>query len=623
MRHAPLFLGLTLAAVAASAALAAGPDLGAVQQASTNWPAIGMFLFFVLLTLGITYKAAKGTKSAADFYAAGGGISAGTNSLAIAGDYMSAASFLGISGLVYTSGFDGLIYSTGFLVGWPIVLFLIAERLRNLGKFTFADVASFRLDQTAIRIISATGTLVVVAFYLIAQMVGAGKLIQLLFGLPYLYAVIIVGVLMIVYVAFGGMKATTWVQVIKACLLLGGASFMAGAVLYNYGFNPEILFKKAVDVHPKGDAIMAPGGLVSNPIEAISLGVGLMFGTAGLPHILMRFFTVSDAQAARKSVFYATGLIGYFYILTFIIGFGGIALLMSDPSYYKLGAAGTFDKLKDMIGGTNMVAVNLANAVGGPYFLGFISAVAFATILAVVAGLTLAGASAVSHDLYAQVFARGRTTEAAEVRLSKIAAVAIGIVAIVLGYIFENQNVAFMVGLAFAVAASCNFPVLAMSILWRGTTTWGALAGGLVGLVAAVTMVVLSKAVWVTTFGNPVALFPYDNPACSRCRWPSRRSGSCRSSTSRGGPSASGRPSRHSMSARRRASERRAPTPTDPAFRRPRLRGARREPRPFRLSRTSGTGLRSPPPVAVRTQWRLRVDTPRSRTLYRLGPLRS
>lgn len=329
IRLVPL-LGAAL--LGATPALAAGPDLGAVQQQATNWPAIFMFLFFVLFTLGITYRAAKGSKSAADFYAAGGGISARTNALAIAGDYMSAASFLGISGLVYSSGFDGLIYSTGFLVGWPIVLFLIAERLRNLGKFTFADVASFRLDQTSIRIISATGTLVVVAFYLIAQMVGAGKLIQLLFGLPYLYAVVIVGALMIIYVAFGGMKATTWVQVIKACLLLGGATFMAGAVLYKYGFSPEKLFATAVQTHPKGDAIMAPGGLVSNPIDSLSLGVGLMFGTAGLPHILMRFFTVSDAQAARKSVFYATGLIGYFYILTFIIGFGGIALLMSDPS---------------------------------------------------------------------------------------------------------------------------------------------------------------------------------------------------------------------------------------------------------------------------------------------------
>ena len=247
---------------------------------------------------------------------------------------MSAASFLGISGLVFASGFDGLIYSIGFLVGWPIVLFLIAERLRNLGKFTFADVASFRLDQTQIRILSATGTLVVVAFYLIAQMVGAGKLIELLFGLDYLYAVVIVGALMIVYVAFGGMKATTWVQIIKACLLLGGATFMALAVLWHFGFSPEAMFAEAVRTHPRGDAIMAPGGLVSDPVSTISLGLALMFGTAGLPHILMRFFTVSDAQAARKSVFYATGFIAYFYILTFIIGFGAITFLMNDPSYY-------------------------------------------------------------------------------------------------------------------------------------------------------------------------------------------------------------------------------------------------------------------------------------------------
>ncbi len=499
-------LGLTVAH-------AAGPDIGEVQKQSLNYVAIGMFFLFVLFTLGITYRAARSTKSATDFYAAGGGISAGQNALAIAGDFMSAASFLGISGLVYSSGFDGLIYSIGFLVGWPIVLFLIAERLRNLGKFTFADVASFRLDQTSIRLISATGTLVVVAFYLIAQMVGAGKLIQLLFGMDYLYAVMIVGFLMIIYVAFGGMKATTWVQVIKACLLLGGATVMAVAVLMRYGFSPENLFAAAVKDHPKGDAIMAPGGLVTDPISAVSLGVGLMFGTAGLPHILMRFFTVSDAQAARKSVFYATGLIAYFYILTFIIGFGAITYLMNDPTFFKLGEGGSYDKIKDMIGGTNMAAVHLSNAIGGSLFLGFISAVAFATILAVVAGLTLAGASAVSHDLYASVFARGRTTEAHEVAISKGAAVVIGLVAIYLGYIFENQNVAFMVGLAFSVAASCNFPVLVMSILWRGTTTLGALLGGLVGLVSAVTMVVLSKAVWVTTFHHPEALFPYDNPA--------------------------------------------------------------------------------------------------------------
>ena len=494
-------------------ALAAGPDLGAVQRQPLNWVAIGMFLAFVLGTLGITYRAAMQTKSAADFYAAGGGITGLQNGLAIAGDYMSAASFLGISGLVFASGFDGLIYSIGFLVGWPIVLFLIAERLRNLGKFTFSDVASFRLDQTQIRILSAVGTLVVVAFYLIAQMVGAGKLIELLFGLNYLYAVVIVGVLMIVYVVFGGMKATTWVQIIKACLLLAGATLMSLIVLWRYGFSPEAMFADAVRIHPRGDAIMAPGALVADPISAISLGLALMFGTAGLPHILMRFFTVADSKAARKSVFYATGFIAYFYILTFIIGFGAITFLMDDPAYFKVGPNGVYDKVKDILGGTNMAAVHLANATGGSLFLGFISAVAFATILAVVAGLTLAGASAVSHDLYAEVIARGRSSERKEVNISKISAVVIGIVAIILGYIFENQNVAFMVGLAFAVAASCNFPVLLMSVFWKGTTTRGALIGGLLGLACAVIMVVLSKAVWVQTLGFSKEIFPYDNPA--------------------------------------------------------------------------------------------------------------
>jgi cation/acetate symporter len=506
-------IGLLGAVVLSSVAVAAGPDVGTVQQQPLNWAAIAMFFLFVLGTLGITYRAAMQTKSAADFYAAGGGITALQNGLAIAGDYMSAASFLGISALVFTSGFDGLIYSIGFLVGWPVVLFLIAERLRNLGKFTFADVASFRLDQTQIRILSATGTLVVVAFYLIAQMVGAGKLIQLLFGLEYAYAVVIVGVLMIVYVAFGGMKATTWVQIIKACLLLVGATVMSLIVLYRFGFSPEAMFAEAVKTHPKGDAIMAPGALVSDPISAISLGMALMFGTAGLPHILMRFFTVSDARAARKSVFYATGFIAYFYILTFIIGFGAITYLMNDPSYYKLGPGGAFNKLTDLLGGTNMAAVHLAGATGGSLFLGFISAVAFATILAVVAGLTLSGASAVSHDLYASVIAKGRVAEQKEVNISKLSAIVIGIVAIALGYIFENQNVAFMVGLAFAVAASCNFPVLLMSILWKGTTTRGAVIGGLLGLLSSVVMVVLSKAVWVSTFGFKDALFPYDNPA--------------------------------------------------------------------------------------------------------------
>jgi len=496
-------------------ALAAGTIEGGSKQA-VNWAAIGMFIGFVSLTLVITYWASKRTVSAADFYSAGGGITAGQNGLAIAGDYMSAASFLGISGLVYTSGYDGLIYSVGWLVGWPVVTFLIAEQLRNLGKFTFADVASFRLGQTQIRILAACGSLVTVAFYLIAQMVGAGKLIQLLFGLDYWIAVILVGGLMMIYVTFGGMKATTWVQIIKAVLLLFGATFMAGAVLYTFGFSPEALFAKATQVHPKKIAIMEPGSLISNPLSAISLGLALMFGTAGLPHILMRFFTVKDAQAARKSVFYATGFIGYFYILTFIIGFGAITLVSTDPAFLD---AGILEKTKSGIaaikGGSNMAAIHLADAVGGNLFLGFISAVAFATILAVVSGLALAGASAISHDIYAMVVKGGHANEQDEVRVSKIATLFLGVLAIILGIIFENQNVAFMVGLAFAIAASCNFPVLVMSIFWKGLTTRGALIGGFLGLISAVMGVILSPAVWEVTFGFAKGSAPVrpDNPA--------------------------------------------------------------------------------------------------------------
>jgi cation/acetate symporter len=514
-RRLPLasLAALAIIVTGGATAWAAGALEGGVTKQAVNVEAIVMFVAFVALTLFITYRAANATRSASDFYAAGGGVSGLQNGLAIAGDYMSAASFLGISGLVYKSGYDGLIYSIGFLVGWPIVLFLIAEPLRNLGKFTFADVASFRLAQTPVRILSALGTLIVVALYLIAQMVGAGQLIQLLFGLDYLSAVVIVGVLMIVYVAFGGMKATTWVQIIKACMLLFGASIMALMVLIKFNFSPDAMFAAAVKVHPDGEAIMAPGGFVKDQVSTISLGIALIFGTAGLPHILMRFFTVADAKAARKSVLYATGFIGYFYILTFIIGFGAITLLMNDPSFFKIGANGGFNKITDLIGGPNMPAVALSKALGGSLFFGFISAVAFATILAVVAGLTLSAASAISHDLYASVIARGRSTEKHEVNISKVSAVLIGIVAIYLGYVFEKQNVAFMVGLAFAVAASCNFPVLLMSIMWRGTTTLGAVVGGLIGLFGAVIMVVLSKAVWVTTFGHKAALFPYDNPA--------------------------------------------------------------------------------------------------------------
>ncbi|MDD4883005.1 cation acetate symporter [Sulfuricurvum sp.] len=501
----------TLLLVLLSAAAFAGEALsGAVEKQPLNMSAITMFIIFVGATLGITYWAAKRTKTAKDFYTAGGGITGFQNGMAIAGDYMSAASFLGISALVYSKGYDGLIYSIGFLVGWPIILFMVAEQLRNLGKYTFADVASYRLRQTPIRTLAAFGSIVTVILYLIAQMVGAGKLIQLLFGLEYEVAVILVGVLMILYVTFGGMLATTWVQIIKAFLLLSGATFMAIAVMAHYDFNFESLFATAVSM--KDQSIMAPGGLVSDPISAISLGIALMFGTAGLPHILMRFFTVSDAKEARKSVFYATGFIGYFYILTFIIGFGAIVMVFQNPQYLDV-AKQAVEGGAPILGGNNMAAIHLSHAVGGDFFLGFISAVSFATILAVVSGLTLAGASAISHDLYASVIKKGKTDGLMEMKVSKVATIVLGIVAIFLGIIFEDQNIAFMVGLAFAIAASANFPILFLSMFWSKLTTRGALLGGSLGLATAAVLVILGPTVWVDVLGNAEAIFPNKYPA--------------------------------------------------------------------------------------------------------------
>jgi cation/acetate symporter len=470
-----------------------------------NIIAILMFVLFVGLTIYITYWAAKKTQTAKSFYTAGGDITGFQNGLAISGDFMSAASFLGISGLVYLTGFDGLIYSIGFLIGWPIILLLIAEPLRNLGKYSFADVASFRLQQKPIRLLAACGSLCTVILYLIAQMVGAGKLIELLFGLPYYSAVIIVGGLMILYVSFGGMLATTWVQIIKAILLLSGATLIAVLVLIQFNFSIDHFFTAAINIHPKGDEILAPGGLISDPVSAISLGLALMFGTAGLPHILMRFFTVKNAVEARKSVVYATGFIGYFYILTFIIGFGAIILVSQNPQY--------LNELGQLIGNNNMAAIHLAHAVGGDLLLGFISAVAFATILAVVSGLTLAGASAISHDLYANVFSGKKYSEKKEMRVSKIGTLCLGLLAILLGITFESQNVAFMVGLAFAIAASTNFPILLLSIYWKKLTTKGAIIGGTAGLISAIVLVVLGPVVWVDVFNNKEAIFPYKYPA--------------------------------------------------------------------------------------------------------------
>jgi len=466
---------------------------------NVNYFAITMFFCFVFITLYITWWASKRTKSSSDFYTANRNISGLQNGFALAGDYMSAASFLGIAGMVSLRGYDGLIYSIGFLVGWPLLMFLIAEPLRNLGKYTFSDVIAYRFRQKPVRIASATGSLITIAFYLIAQMVGGGSLINKLFGIGYSSSVIIVGCVMMTYVLFGGMLATTWVQIIKAFLLIGGATIIVILTLSHFGFNPIALGQAAVDKY--GIGVVSPGSYISNPWDALSLGIALILGTAGLPHILMRFYSVPDAKEARKSVFVATGLIGYFYILTFFIGFGAMMLVGREA----ITAGGDT--------GGNMAAVMLANATGGPGFMGIIAAVAFATILAVVAGLTLSGASTISHDLYTSVIRKGKVDEKGEVRVAKTATLILGAIAIVLGLLFRNQNVAFMVGLAFAIAASANFPALILSITWRGYTTSGAVASIISGVVFSVVLIILSPTVWVEVFGHESPLFPLRNPA--------------------------------------------------------------------------------------------------------------
>jgi cation/acetate symporter len=460
--------------------------------------AIAFFAVFIVITLGITYWAARRTQTADHFYAAGRSVTAGQNGFALAGDYMSAASFLGIAGLVSTSGFDGLIYSTGWLVGWPVVLFLIAEPLRNLGRYTFADVVASRLDPMPVRICATFGTLATIAFYLIAQMVGAGSLIRLLFGIPYETAVVIVGCAMMAYVLFGGMLATTWVQIVKAVLLLGGAATLAIMVLAKFGFDPRLLFAAAAAKY--GAGVLAPGKLVSNPLDAISLGMALMFGTAGLPHILMRFYTVPDARTARRSVFIATGLIGLFYLMTFVLGFGAMVLV-------------TPESIKAIDAGGNMAAPMLAELLGGRAFLGFIAAVAFATILAVVAGLALSGAAAISHDIWASVIRKGHPKPGEEIKVARLATIGLAIVAMALGIAFKGQNVAFMVGLAFAIAASANFPALVLSVFWRRTTTAGAASSMVVGATSTLVLIALSPAVQVDLLHHATAMFPLKNPA--------------------------------------------------------------------------------------------------------------
>jgi cation/acetate symporter len=463
-----------------------------------NAVAMLFFVAFISITLGITWWAARRTRTTEQFYAAGRTVSAGQNGLALAGDYMSAASFLGITGLVSITGFDGLIYSTGWLVGWPVVLFLIAEPLRNLGRYTFSDVVAARLRQTPVRLAAALGTLATVTLYLIAQMVGAGGLIRLMFGLSYEAAIVLVGMVMIGYVLFGGMIATTWVQIVKAVLLMSGALLLALLVLLRFGLSPAALFAEAARRY--GEGVLVPGKLVANPLDAISLGMALMFGTAGLPHILMRFYTVPDARTARASVFLATGVIGLFYLLTFVLGFGAMVLVGPEA-------------IRAVDAGGNMAAPLLAELLGGTPFLGFIAAVAFATILAVVAGLTLSGAAALSHDLWVSVVRGGHADAREQLLVARLATLALGVIAVALGITFKGQNVAFMVSLAFAIAASANFPALTLAIFWRGYTTAGAVTSMAAGTLLTLLLIYLSPTLQVDILGRESAWFPLKNPA--------------------------------------------------------------------------------------------------------------
>ncbi|MEM6582717.1 MAG: cation/acetate symporter ActP [Pseudomonadota bacterium] len=477
----------------------------AVQRQPLNMTAITLFLVFVVVTLWISYWASRRTQSSGDFYNAGGGISGLQNGTAIAGDFMSAASFLGITGLIFIGGFDGLVLALGAFAAWPLMLFLLAKRVRNLGSYTFIDVISLRLERGPIRIVTVIGTIAVVVLYLIAQMVGAGKLIELLFGLPYEAAVVIVTLLVMAYVAFGGMLATTWVQIIKALLLIFGATLAAVLVMNQVGFSIDELLAGAVEKHPRGESILSSGVLFQDPVQIATILVSMMFGTLGLPHILMRLFTVPNMREARKSVFVASLFMGYFYLVIIILGFGTVYLLYGQPEYF--GADGK------LIGGSNMAAIHLANAVGGDFLTGFMSAVSFATILAVVAGLTVAGAAAISHDIYAEVICKGEPNPKTELNLTRATTIAIGVIAVILGIMFENENVAFIATMPMVVAASVNFPILFLSLFWPGLTTRGAIAGGVVGLIAAVGLIVVGPQVWVSVLGHEKALFPYNYPA--------------------------------------------------------------------------------------------------------------
>ena len=497
-------LSLLLALAPHQLAWAAPAVANEGQTQPLNTIAIVMFVLFVTATIGISYWASKRIQSSSDFYNAGGNLTGLQNGAAIAGDFMSAASFLGITGLVFAFGFDGLIFAIGAFAGWPIMLFLFAKRVRNIGSYTFTDVVSRRLQRTKISVVAIVGTITVVVMYLIAQMVGAGKLIELLFGLPYEVAIVTVSTLVIVYVTFGGMLATTWVQIIKAILLLLGATIIAFLVMSHVDFSLEALLNGASEVHPKGRAILVPGVLFQDPIQVATILVAMMFGLLGLPHILMRLFTVPSMKEAKQSVFYASLFMAYFYMLLVIIGFGTVLFLYDNPSVFIDGK---------LLGGGNMAAIHLSNVVGGDLLMGFISAVAFATILAVVAGLTVSGAAAISHDLYAGIICKGNPDPEKELKLTRATSICIGVIAVALGILFQNENVAFLATMPLVVAASVNFPILFLSLFWSGTTTRGAIVGATIGLITSIGLIVVGPQVWVSVLGFESPLFPYNYPA--------------------------------------------------------------------------------------------------------------
>ncbi|HRB99084.1 MAG TPA: cation acetate symporter [Dermatophilaceae bacterium] len=476
---------------------------------------IVIFGLFVVVTLAIVIRVSRQNQTAADYYAGGRAFSGRQNGIAITGDYLSAASFLGIAGAIAVNGYDGFLYSIGFLVAWLVALLLVAELLRNTGRFTMADVLSFRLRQRPVRTAAAVSTLAVSAFYLLAQMAGAGGLVALLLGITdrtgQSLVIAVVGALMIVYVLIGGMKGTTWVQIIKASLLIIGAVVITVMVGVKYGFNLSALFDDAIKNSGGSDKILQPGLQYKNPIDFISLSIALVLGTAGLPHVLMRFYTVPTSKEARRSVVWAIWLIGLFYLLTLVLGYGAAALVGPDA-------------IKAAPGKQNSAAPLLAYHLGGEILLGVISAVAFATILAVVAGLTITASASFAHDIYAHVIKKGEIDADSEVRVARRTAVVIGIVAIIGGIFANGQNIAFLVALAFAVAASANLPTILYSLFWKNFTTRGALWSMYGGLIASLTLIIFSpvvsgkpvdKATGVSASmiqGVDFHWFPLDNP---------------------------------------------------------------------------------------------------------------